>query len=167
MKVRSGVVTAVIACIITIMSMLQAEDAVALDIYPYLEGGSLINESDATLAGGGFVINNKWDIGTSITSVGDTKWGDHDKIKILSVSRIIQPGWFGNHVFGMAGVSKIKNSAAGVPDINGPVLVGEINFNLGLGFQWRTGKILCMHYSSLNVNDVNHGVNACKLRLNF
>jgi len=157
MKVRSGVVTAVVAVIITIMSMLQAEDAVAFDIYPYLEGGALINESDATLAGGGFVINNKWDIGTSITSVGDTKWGPHDKLKILSVSRIIQPGWLGNHVFGMAGVSKI----------NDPVLVGEINFNMGLGFQWRTGKLLCMHYSSLNVNDVNHGVNACKLRLNF
>jgi len=139
------------------MAMLQSEDAVSLDIYPYLEGGALLDESDATIAGGGFVINDKWDFGVNYASKGDTDTGTHDRFRILSVSRIVQPGWFGNHAVGLVGVSKIDD----VP------MVGAYNFNIGLGIQWRTGKLICMHYSSLNVYEDNDGIGSCKLRLNF
>lgn len=82
--------------------------------------------------------------------------GDADTTDIISLSRIVRPGWnqWGAAVYLRLGGAYIKNSS----------LVGDTNYRLGLGIEHRIVAIEFFHYSSANIHEPNTGIDGVQVR---
>jgi len=155
MKVHSFIVVAILAYMITLSAAREAEGNT--DFSPFIELGQLQNESNASIGAIGFTFKNKWQASRMFIGEGDTEWGRHPKAKAWTFDRIVNPGWFDDHVFMMIGIAKIDTE----------FLVEPWNYHLGFGWQWKSGKIYYQHFSSADINTQNTGIDAIIWRVNL
>lgn len=157
MKLRSATVAGIIVFVIALLFAAEESEA-----DPYIEVGSLINESDAVAGGVGYLYDNKWDFNLSFTGEGETDWGTHPGIKIMSVSRLFHPGWVYSKFFMGIGIAKLE------ADKDGITLVDTYNYKLMAGFKLGDrSRIYYHHYSSADINENNTGVDAITLRIDL
>ena len=88
MKVHSLVFICILAFVIAASQGREAE-ASTHNFTPYIELGSLVNESDASQGAIGFTYNDKWQVSRMFIGEGETDWGRHPKAKVWSVDRLI------------------------------------------------------------------------------
>ena len=91
-----------------------------------------------------------------MTGKGDTRYGDHQQMRMISINRLVYPGWWKNKLFIGLGISKVSQ--------NQP-LVGEWNYRPIFGYDGGVYKVYYHHYSSAGVNDMNTGVDGIVLRV--
>jgi len=120
---------------------LEAEEVAERDFKAYMHIGGQVNVSDASMGGGSLVYKNKLDLTVTYISEGETKWGDHDSIRVVSISRIVTPGWFGDTLFLGVGYANVQETP----------LVGEHNIHLMIGGQWGWGRIYYSHISDFDI----------------
>ena len=142
MKVRlEPVVTLIALFIIALAGALESEKAEAGDFKPYLAVGGQVNASDATMGSAGVIYKNKIDLSVTYIGEGETDWGTHDSMRVVSISRIVTPGWWGDTFFMGVGYANVQDA----------LLVGEHNFNLMVGGQWSWGRIYYNHISDFDI----------------
>lgn len=147
MKVKlEPIVTAIALFVVALASALESERAEAGDFKPYLGIGGQVNVSDATMASAGILYKNKIDFSVTYIGEGDTEWGKHDSMRVVSINRIVTPGWFGDTLFLGVGYANVQET----------LLVGEHNFNLMIGGQWKWGRIYYNHISDFDVGTNNN-----------
>ena len=156
MKVHSFLIIAILAYIVTVSGAREAE-ASTHNFTPYLELGSLVNESDASHGTIGFTYNDKWQAARMFVGEGDTQYGNHPKAKVWTVDRLINPGWFNDHFFMLLGVAKVDTS----------FLVEPYNYHVGVGWKWRTGRLYYHHFSSADINVQNTGIDMITWRIDL
>lgn len=135
------IVTLIALFIVALASALQSEKAEAYDFDAYMHIGGQVNVSDASMGGLGVIYKNKLDLSITYISGGDTEWGKHDAMRVVSLSRIVTPGWFGDTFFMGIGYANVQDTP----------LVGEHNFNLMIGGQWTWGRIYYNHISDFDI----------------
>jgi len=142
MKLRlEPIVTMITIFVITLATALESERAEASDFKPYMAIGGQVNVSDASMASAGIIYKNKIDVRVTYIGEGDTEWGKHESMRVFSVNRIVTPGWFGDTFFMGVGYANVQETR----------LVGEHNFNLMVGGQWKWGRIYYNHISDFDV----------------
>lgn len=147
MKTRLEPVTTLIALfVIMLASALESEKAEAYDLDPYMSIGGQVNVSDASMGGFGVIYRNMLDLSVTYISSGDTEWGKHESMRVVTLSRIVNPGWFGNTFFLGIGYSNVQDT----------LLVGEHNFNLMVGGKWSWGRIYYNHISDFDIGSNNN-----------
>ena len=62
----------------------------------YAEGGKMFNESDAYHFGVGASYADKWQLGFTMSTEGDTDFGRHDRVKIITIDSLYTPNWLCN-----------------------------------------------------------------------
>jgi hypothetical protein len=154
MKLHSFIYIAILAYIITVGTAREAE-AATHNFKPYMELGTLVNESDASHGSIGVTYNDKWQVSKMFIGEGDTKYGEHPKAKIWTIDRLINPGWMKDHFFMLLGVAKVESS----------YLVEPYNYHVGTGWKWKTGKIYYHHFSSADINTQNTGIDMITWRI--
>lgn len=158
MKVHSLIAWLIASFVAATITSLNAEDANAGDFEPYMHIGGQTNVSDATQGGFGVLYKNKIDFNVTYMGEGDTKWGKHESARIVSISRIITPGWFNNHFFMGLGYSNVQNS----------LMVGEHNAHLMLGFQWDRARVWLGHHSDFDIGTNNNsGLDSGQIGINL
>lgn len=120
---------------------LEAEEVTESDFEPYMQIGGQINVSDASMGGFGVIYKDKLDLSINYISEGETKWGKHESMRVVSISRIVTPGWYGDTFFMGAGYANVQSTR----------LIGEHNFHLMIGGQWDWGRIYYSHSSDLDI----------------
>ena len=125
---------------------LQAEETTHSDFRPYMHIGGQVNASDATMGGGGFIYKDKLDFNITYIAEGDTNWGKHESMRVVSISRIVTPGWFGDTLFLGVGYANVQDTE----------LVGQHNFELKIGGQWDWGRIYYNHISDFDIGTNNN-----------
>lgn len=154
MKLNSMVVIMILAYIITVSYAREAEGS---DYAPYIEIGTLIIESDASMGSVGVAYKDMWQLNRTFIGEGKTEWGTHPKIRFWSVDRLINPGWYDGHVFMLLGVAKLDTE----------FLVEPWNYHVGGGWKWDTGMLYLHHVSSGGINNNNTGFNMGTVRFYF
>ena len=154
MKVHSFIIVAILGFIIATTAAREAE---ASDFTPFIELGQLQNESDASMGSVGVTYKDKWQLARMFIGEGETDWGKHPKAKVWSVDRLINPGWFNDHVFLLLGVAYIDTS----------FLVEPWNYHVGAGWKWGTGRIYYHHLSSADINTQNTGIDMITWRVDL
>ena len=130
-------------------SGLEAEQVEDNDFKTYMHIGGQVNVSDASMGGGGVIYKNKLDLNVTYIAEGEHDWGKHDSMRVVSLSRIVTPGWFGDTLFMGIGYANVQDTP----------LVGEHNFNLMIGGQWNWGRIYYNHISDFYIgNNDNTGL---------
>lgn len=140
------IVGAILFFNIALGNALQNEEVSVGDFAPYIHLGGQVNASDATMGGGGVIYKGKLDLGVTYIAEGDTEWGKHESMRAMSISRIVTPGLFNNHFFIGVGYANVQHT----------LLVGEHNFDLKIGGQWRWGRIYYNHISDLDIGTNNN-----------
>ena len=118
-------------------------------------GYSLIN-SELPFGEIGYEYNN-WEVAASAYGEGKTKNGRQDVAYIYSLSHVVRPDWY---VFNARNYYRI-----GVAYVDDSPLVGDTNFRLGIGMEWKLFAVEYFHYSSAGIHDVNTGIDGIQLRL--
>ncbi len=113
---------------------------------PYMHIGGQVNASDASMGGAGIIYKDKIDLSVTYVSEGETPWGTHDSMRIISLSRIVTPGWLDNKFFMGIGYANVQDT----------LLVGEHNFNLMVGGKWDWGRIYYNHISDFDIGTNNN-----------
>lgn len=146
------------AVVIWLVVFLMASDAEEVSADPYLEFGQMQSESDATFAGVGYTYKDKWDANVTFIGEGQTDFGKHPRMKIMSVSRLIYPVWTDHKFFMGIGLSKTEMRGD-------DVLVGEWNYKLQFGWDFGRSKLFYQHHSSGDVNTTNTGLDMITLQV--
>ena len=157
MKLRLEPITIFIIAFIVTASMAREAKAVEHNFTPFIELGSLVNESDASHGAIGFTYNDKWQVSRMFIGEGETSWGDHPKAKVWTVDRLINPGWLNDRFFMILGIAKIDTS----------FLVEPYNYHIGAGWKWGTGRIYYHHLSSADINTQNTGIDMITWRIDL
>lgn len=118
-------------------------------------GYSLIN-SELPFGELGYEHNN-WEVAVSAFGGGKTKNGHQDTTYIYSLSHVVRPEWY---------VFKGRNYyRIGVAYVDDSPLVGDTNFRLGIGVEWRLIAVEYFHYSSAGIHSPNIGIDGVQFRL--
>ena len=136
-----GIILGIVAFNLGLGGSLQAEDVEDNNFKTFLHIGAQVSASDASMGGGSLVYKNKLDLTVTYVSEGMTKWGQHESMRVVSISRIVTPGLFNDHFFMGVGYANVQDTP----------LVGEHNFNLMIGGQWNWGRIYYNHISDLDI----------------
>jgi len=90
---------------------------------------------------------------------GSTKRGDQGTVNIFSLSHLVRPDWtfLGGKNYYRIGVSYQDGSP----------LVGDTNFRLGVGLEWKVFQVEYIHYSSAGIHRPNTGIDGIQLRFKF
>lgn len=117
--------------------------------------------ANSTLAYGevGYEFDGGYEITAGQNGVGDTRNGPQREVSIFSASRIVRPDWY---FFGARNYYRI-----GVAYVHGSPLVGDTNFRLGVGLEWRHVQVEYFHYSSAGIHQPNTGIDGLYFRLKF
>jgi len=129
---------------------------------PYIEIGGLFESAEASMGGIGYIYKDKWDANLSYIGEGEDDWGnDTPKVKVMSITRMFNPGWIYNRFIIGVGVAKLEPQGTNN-------LTGQYNYKIVMGF--KTGKrsrIYIHHYSSFDINEQNTGINAITFRVDL
>ena len=98
------------------------------------------------MGGFGLLYKNKLDISVNYIGEGETHWGKHETMRVISITRIVTPGWYDNTFFMGIGYANVRDTE----------LVGEHNFNLMVGGQWKWGRIYYNHQSDFDIGSNNN-----------
>jgi len=148
MKIKLTVVAVILFTILLFTAMeSEAEGYVEL-------GKSTFNSHDMT---GGIGYRNEagWDVGLHLIGPGETKRGAQSETYMASISHIVKPGW-GNYFMRM-GVAYVHDSN----------LVGDLNFKLGMGWDFGNFEVEMVHISSAGIWPRNTGIDSVILRVKF
>ncbi len=156
MKVHSLIYICIVAYIITVSAARNAE-AGEHTFTPYIEVGTLVNESDASHGGVGVTYNDKWQLGKLFIGEGDTDWGKHPKAQVWHLDRLINPGWFNDRFFLSLGVAHIDTE----------ILVEPWNYHLGVGWKFGKSRLYYHHLSSADINEQNTGIDMITWRVDL
>lgn len=154
MKIKPTVI-AVLAFIVLLVVMVYAEAARAQDGVRISLGRTVANSS-ATFGEIGYEWR-RWELTAGQIGVGNTHNGPQSEVAVFSASRMVRPGW---RFLGAEAYSRI-----GVAYVRGSPLVGDTNFRLGLGLQYRHFQIEYFHLSSAGIHQPNTGIDGIGLRL--
>lgn len=100
---------------------------------------------------------NSWEVAVSAFGSGGTEKGDQDVVYIYSLSHVVRPDWY---------VLKGRNYyRVGVAYVDDSPLVGDTNFRLGIGMEWKLIAVEYFHYSSAGIHSTNTGIDGVQLRL--
>lgn len=97
-----------------------------------------------------------WEYAVTQIGVGDTKNGPQKEVSIWSASYLIKPTW---QVLGAKNYYRI-----GVAYVDGSPLVGDTNFRLGIGLEFKVFQVEYFHYSSAGIHQPNTGIDGIQLR---
>jgi hypothetical protein len=98
------------------------------------------------MGGLGVIYKGKIDVSVTYIGEGETDWGKHDSMRVVSITRIVTPGWYGDTFFMGLGYANVQDTP----------LVGEHNFNLMIGGQWKWGRIYYNHQSDFDIGTNNN-----------
>lgn len=149
----------IITFIVTMATGLQAEKASATDFEVYAHVGGQANTSDAPMGGIGIIYKNKIDLNITFIGEGETKWDTtHESMRVVSISRIVTPGWLKDRFFVGLGYANVQYT----------ILVGEHNFQAMVGLQYDWGRLYLIHQSDFDIgtND-NTGLDGAHISLNL
>jgi len=141
------IVTLICLFIIAFAAASQSEKSEAGELVPYMSIGGQANASDAPMGGFGVVYNGKYDLSLTFIGEGDTEWGKHESMRVVSVTSYVTPKWNGNKAFYMG---------IGYANVQDTPLVGEHNFHLVIGGQWLWGRIYYAHDSDFDIGSNNN-----------
>ena len=98
--------------------------------------------------------HNRWEAAYSFQGAG----GFNQTTEIYSLSRLVRPGWDAGYVssYFRIGGAYVRNSD----------LVGDVNFRLGVGADYKVFGIEFFHYSSAGIYDTNRGIDGVMIRYN-
>lgn len=107
--------------------------------------------SEYTIPSVGYRFDNNWDISAGFFGDGETRKGSHTRSPWMSISYIVKPGWGGYFM---------RIGGAYTPNIN---LVGDVNFRLGIGWDFGVWEIEAIHFSSAGTSSINTGIDGIGL----
>jgi len=146
MKLHSITAYLIVLMVISLAAGLNAEKSHGADFEPYMQIGLQANASDAHMGGLGVIYKNKLDLSFNYIGRGNTKWGKHEPMRVVSLVRIVTPGWFNGRMFLGVGYANVQDS----------LLVGEHNAKLMFGWQELWGRIYFAHISDFGVGSNNN-----------
>lgn len=150
MKLTKLIVIAFIVILILAAGSAWADAKIAL--------GQTVFNSHSTIGEIGYEWND-WEVNVGLIGAGSTKNGGQDIVPTYSLSKLIKPDW---RFLGGKNYYRI-----GVAYIDGSPLVGNTNFRLGVGLEYKHFAIEYMHYSSAGIHNTNTGIDGLVLRLNL
>lgn len=152
MKVKPTMIAVGIFIIIALFaaySEVQAEDGFRISL-----GYTVAN---STMPAGEFSYEYKgYELAAMQIGVGDTRNGPQKEVNVFSFSRIVRPEW---QVLGAKNYYRI-----GVAYVDGSPLVGDTNFRLGIGLEFKVFQVEYFHYSSAGIHQPNTGIDGIQLR---
>lgn len=107
----------------------------------------------------GYEFPNGWELAGSVSGAGDTARGRQGEVSTVSWSRIVRPDW---HVLGGRNYYRL-----GVAHVDGSPLIGNSNFRLGIGLEFKVFQIEYFHYSSAGIHQPNTGIDGIQLRFTY
>lgn len=99
---------------------------------------------------------NDWEAGAMLIGEGDTKNGEQSTVPVYSVSHLVCPEW---SILGADNYYRL-----GVAYVDGSPLVGDWNFRLGVGLEWKVFQLEYAHLSSAGIYETNSGIDMIQLR---
>jgi hypothetical protein len=159
MKTRlEPIVTLICLFIVAFAAASTSEKSEADEFVPYMNVGGQVNASDASMGGVG-VTYGKYDLSVSFIGEGDTEWGKHESMRVVSLTSYVTPKWNGSKVFYMG---------VGYANVQDTPLVGEHNFHLVIGGQWVWGRIYYSHISDFDIGTNNNtGLDGVNIAFNL
>jgi len=145
---------AVVLFIIVLFGAMYSEKAKAEG---YIGLGKSTFNSHSMTGEIGYRNENNWDIGFQLVGPGETKNGNQTEVYITSLSHIIKPGWLWSSYFMRLGAGYVHDSN----------LIGDLNFKLGIGFDFGPFEVEMVHFSSAGIWSPNSGYDAVMLRAKF
>ncbi len=107
----------------------------------------------------GYEFPNGWELAGSVSGAGDTARGPQGEVSTVSWSRIVRPDWW---LLGGRNYYRL-----GVAYVDGSPLIGNSNFRLGIGLEYRVFQVEYFHYSSAGIHQPNTGVDGLQLRFTY
>lgn len=100
-----------------------------------------------------------WEFAATQLGEGWTKRGEQQEVGIFSLSRVVRPSWFflGGRNYYRIGTAWVKGSP----------LVGDTNYRLGIGLEYKLISFEYFHYSSAGIHRPNTGIDGVLFRLRF
>lgn len=147
-----------IAVIIFIIVLLFAASSAMAGQFRVALGYTVAN---STLPYGevGYELDNGVEFTAAEMAAGSTARGDQHEVQTVSVSKVVRPDW---KFLGATNYYRI-----GVSYVNGSPLVGDTNFRLGIGLEWRIVQLEYFHFSSAGIHQPNTGIDGVQLRFPF
>lgn len=99
---------------------------------------------------------NGWEAALSQLGEGETKNGDQGNVTVYSLSHLVRPHWsflWGENYYRL-----------GVAYVDGSPLVGDTNFRLGIGMEYKVFQVEYFHLSSAGIHETNSGIDGIQLR---
>ena len=100
-----------------------------------------------------------WELAGSVSGAGDTRRGPQGEVSTVSWSRVVRPDWW---LLGGRNYYRL-----GVAYVDGSPLVGNTNFRLGIGLEFKVFQIEYFHYSSAGIHQPNTGIDGIQLRFTY
>lgn len=117
-------------------------------------GTTVFNSSSTTGEFSYLIPDSQWEVGVLAIGDGDTKRGHQSVHYGASASYLVEPvNW---PVYFRIGVAYIEDENP---------LIGDTNFRLGIGHDFRLFRLEMVHFSSAGIHDPNTGVDAIQLRV--
>lgn len=155
MKFKPTMIAVIIFIIVALFaaySEVQAEDGFRISL-----GYTVAN---STMPAGEFSYEYKgYELAAMQIGVGNTRNGPQKEVNVFSFSHIVRPEWY---LFGARNYYRI-----GVSHVSGSPLVGDTNFRLGIGFEWKIAQVEYFHFSSAGIHQPNTGIDGIALRFKF
>jgi hypothetical protein len=147
---QAGYILGILAFISLLFFSLKAESS------PYIEINRSVINSETTIGGFGYRINNRWDISMHLIGQGWTKKGEQEVTEMYSLTRVINPTWsvLGGAFYQRVGIAYSPNQQ----------LIGSSNFRLGMGLRWDFVEVEWQHVSSADIHERNTGLDFIALR---
>jgi len=142
--------------VVLILACLSAIEAHADPGFRFALGRTVANSS-ATLGEFGYEFASGCELTGSAIGASDTTRGPQGEVQALSFSRLVRPDW---HLAGADVYMRL-----GVAYVDGAELIGDTNFRLGIGMEWRrVMQIEYVHWSSAGIHQPNTGIDGLMIR---
>lgn len=100
--------------------------------------------------------HKNWEFAVAQIGKGDTRNGAQNVVPAYSMSYLTRPHW---RFLGGKNYYRL-----GVAHVDGSPLIGNTNFRLGIGLEYKVFQIEYFHYSSAGIHRPNTGIDGVQLR---
>lgn len=100
-----------------------------------------------------------WELHAQLLGEGETVYGDQGYVKAFALTKSVRPDWciYSGCFYQRIGAAYLSDS----------LLVGNLNYRLGLGLSFKVAELEYFHYSSGGIHRLNQGVDGWLIRFNI